>query len=82
LAPRRLRKPRTWRRLTVAECRAIQGPGIAVGYRVQVGRQQWLIYRSLARTANRSVLGQNLSQEFVAARFDTHGRIEALIEIE
>ncbi len=82
LAPARLAKPRTWRRLTVAAQRVVQKPDAAVGFRVQVGRRQWLIYRSLQPAANRSVLGQNLSQEFVAARFNTDGHIEPLIEIE
>lgn len=82
LASKRLQRPRTWRRLTIAENRVLQGPDIAVGHRIQAGGQQWLIYRSLAKPANRSVLGQNLSQEFVVARFDKDGLIHKLIEIE
>ncbi len=55
---------------------------VAVGYRVQVGKQQWLFYRSLAKAANRSLLGQNLSSEFFVARFDSQGDAQELIEIE
>jgi len=82
LRPRRMQWKRTWRQLTVAEKLETVTPDVAAGYRVQIGRRQWLFYRSLARPANRSVLGQNLSQEFVAARFDMQGEIDEIIEIE
>jgi hypothetical protein len=82
LAPRRVAQQRTWRQLTVAEDLLVQPHDVAVGYRVQLGYDQWLIYRSLARRGNRSVLGQNLADEFVAARFDAEGSLEALIEVE
>jgi hypothetical protein len=82
LASRRWVEKRTWRRLTVAERLEIQPREVAVGYRVQLGRKQWLIYRSLAPSGNRTVLGQNLSEEFVVGRFDTDGSLAELIEIE
>ncbi len=82
LLSRRWLEKRTWRQLTVAEQLEIQGPDIAAGFRVQLGRKQWLIYRSLAPRSNRTLLGQNLSQEFVTARFDDEGCLQELIEIE
>ena len=82
LAPPRVSTRRTWRQLTVAEHLTSQPRDVAVGYRVQLGNTQWLFYRSLAPRSNRSVLGQNLSNEFVAARFDLDGGLEELIEIE
>lgn len=82
LDPKRIKKQITWRRLTVAERLEIQPPENAVGYRVQVGVSQWLIYRSLTERGNRSVLGQNFSTEFVAAQFSREGEIEKLVEIE
>jgi hypothetical protein len=81
LAKRRFKKPRTWRRLTVAERLVIQPAEAAVGYRVQAGTEQWLFYRSLAKAANRTVLGQNLASEFVAARFTSKGFAEELVSI-
>jgi hypothetical protein len=42
---------------------------------------QWLFYRSLTRPANRTLLGQNLSNEFFAARFDRDGEAEELIGV-
>lgn len=82
LDPRRQGKPVTWRRLTVAESLHAVPSDIAVGYRVQIGTSQWLFYRSLAPRGNRTVLGQNFSTEFVAARFPTSGVAEKMLEIE
>jgi len=80
--PKRLVRPATWRRLTVAENREIVEHEDAVGYRVQSGAQQWMIYRSLADRGNRTLLGQNLVSEMLVARFKTSGEIEPLLEIE
>ena len=68
LAPRRLSHELTWRQLTVAQDRKIEPRDVAVGYRVQIGNPQWLIYRSLADQASRSLLGQNLSSNFRCSR--------------
>lgn len=80
--PRRAGRRRTWRQLTVAASLEIQPADVAVGYRVQLGREQWLIYRSLAQRANRTLLGHNLSTESLVARFDRSGEVEPLIEVE
>jgi len=79
---RRHRSRFTWRQLTVAESLAIQPPEVAVGYRVALGNRQWLIYRSLGRPGNRTLLGHNLSTEMLVARFHKSGEVEPLIEIE
>ena len=82
LDPKRLRKPRTWRQLTVGEQLHLVRRDEAAGFRVQIGKQQWVIYRSLNGTANRTFLGQNVINEFLVARFLNDGEIETLIEIE
>ncbi|HMP06256.1 MAG TPA: hypothetical protein PJ982_07905, partial [Lacipirellulaceae bacterium] len=83
LAPSRVNKPCTWRQLTVAESLRIVAPDEAVGYRVQCGRDQWIYYRSQAACGNRTVLGQNTSNECLIARFlPKTGGIEELLEIE
>jgi hypothetical protein len=82
LDTRRMTRRRTWRQLTVATALQVTPPDVAVGYRVQCGRDQWLIYRSLATPANRSVLGQNLSSDFLASRFLRTGEIVEIVEIE
>lgn len=78
----RIRRQLTWRRLTVAEKLEVQPADVAAGYRVQVGARQWMFYRSLERTTNRSLLGQNICSEFIASRFTANGESEHLVEIE
>ncbi|MCA9189867.1 MAG: hypothetical protein R3E01_14740 [Pirellulaceae bacterium] len=82
LHPQRLRKTLTWRQLTVGENLNIVPRQSAVGYRVQVGGEQWLVYRSLTAPKNRTLLGQNLATEFLVGRFLEDGTVEKLIEIE
>jgi hypothetical protein len=82
LAPRRIARPATWRRLTVAEDRRIVPAELAVGYRVQVGTQQWLFYRSLGPQSSRTLLGHHLVTEFLSARFNRSGQVEPIMEIE
>ncbi|MCA9175618.1 MAG: hypothetical protein KDB14_14135 [Planctomycetales bacterium] len=72
----------TWRQLTVAENLMIQPPSVAAGFRAQFGGFQWLFYRSLAKVAPRTLLGQHLNNEFFAARFLPDGEVEELICVE
>jgi hypothetical protein len=82
LRSRRMTRPLTLRQLTVAENRQEQPNESAVGYRVMIGKQQWLIYRSLGPAGNRTLLGHNLTTEMLVARFDRDGEVEPLVEIE
>lgn len=82
LDPARFRRRLTWRSLTVAESLAAVPAERAVGYRVAIGKQQWIIYRSLAAKGNRTLLGHNLSTETLVARFAHDGEVTPLIEIE
>lgn len=77
----RLKKALTWRKLTVAENLQILPADSAAAFRLQIGKQQWVFYRSLDRPANRTVLGLNLMSEFLAARFQKDGEIETLVDI-
>lgn len=73
----------TWRQLTVAQALENQPDDVAAGYRVQCGKQQWLVYRSLDKPANRTVMGQNLSLECLVAKFlGPGGEIDELLEVE
>ncbi|MCA9102728.1 MAG: hypothetical protein KDA63_16325 [Planctomycetales bacterium] len=72
----------TWRQLTVAQDLKIQPASVAVGYRSQIGKKNWLVYRSLAQPAPRTVLGQHLGTEFLFARFGRDGKLKQLIEVE
>jgi hypothetical protein len=82
LNPRRMTMPCTWRQLTVAESRSNVSRDVAAGFRVMIGRRQWLVYRSLGRNANRTLLGHNLSSETLVGRFLSTGLVEPLVEIE
>jgi hypothetical protein len=73
---------RTWRQLTVGESLQIVPCDAAVGYRAQSGADQWLFYRSLGPTGNRTVLGQNIAGEFYAGRLKPSGKFVEWIEIE
>jgi hypothetical protein len=79
---KRAGKERTWRQLTVAEWMEIVPRDVAVGFRAQAGRDQWLFYRSLAPAGNRTLLGQNIAGEFTAGRFHSDGEYDEWIEIE
>lgn len=82
LDPRRRSRPVTWRQLTVAEDRVAQPADEAVGYRIQIGKEQWIVYRSLADVGNRTLMGHNLVSQFLTARFSRTGEVEAIVEVE
>ncbi len=69
-------------RLTVAESLEVVPSDVAVGYRVQCGDDQWVVYRSLKEPANRTVLGQNTAAELFVARFFRTGECEELLAID
>jgi hypothetical protein len=82
LDPLRVRRGLTWRRLTVAENLVVVPRDVAAAFRVQVGHEQWLFYRSLAPRGNRTFLGQNYSSEFVCTRFLPSGEAKDILAVE
>ena len=68
--------------MTVAENREIVARDQATGFRVQVGRDQWLVYRSFQQPSNRTLLGHNLVSELLVGRFTKKGTVESLVEVE
>jgi len=78
----RKKQPLTWRHLAVGEERRAVSRDAAVGYRVQVGLEQWLVYRALRSRGNRTILGQNLATEFKVGRFLADGDVKTIVEIE
>lgn len=80
--PRRIRKPITWRQLTVGENLAAVPRDIATGYRIQCGNEQWLLYRSLAPVANRSVMGHNTYGSFVCGCVKPDGSVKDILTME
>lgn len=82
LSPKRSLKPRTWRQLTVAESLKIVGPNVAVAYRVQVGKQQYVFYRSMDEPQNRTFFGENVNTEMFLGRLEKNGTMTELVQIE
>lgn len=80
--PKASLKPRTWRQLTVAEKLNIVQDDVARAFRVRVGDQQWVIYKSFAEPGNRTFLGQNHHCDFFMGRFLEDGNVEELISLE
>lgn len=80
--PQRIGRPLTWRQLTVADTRLILPPHQAVGYRVQSGLEQWLVYRALDVARNRTLLGCNVSCEFLLGRVKKSGEVARTLEIQ
>lgn len=79
----RFGKQRTWRQLTIAELLETVPADVAVGYRIQSAKEQWLIYRSLGKRGNRTLLGQNFSSEMFLGKFNApDGTNEEYLEIE
>ncbi len=73
----------TWRRLTVGEELRIVGPDEATAFRVQIGADQWLLYRTLAAATRRTALGMHTMADFYAGRFDADdGEVDTLVEVE
>lgn len=80
---RRFKRKRTWRQLTVGDQLRIVGRNEAVGYRVQVGSEQWMLYRSLAGQKCRTVLGKHILAGFFCSRFDpSDGNHEELVTVD
>ncbi|QDU36939.1 hypothetical protein Mal4_12400 [Maioricimonas rarisocia] len=82
-SPERHDSPVDWAPLTVAEDGQILSPSAAAASRVRVGRQQWLMYRSLTSgKIARTVLGYHTSHETVIGRVDRRGDVEPLVLVE
>lgn len=81
-SPNRFNKQRTWRQLTIAAALERVSPDVAVAYRVQCGKDQWVAYRSLDPPGNRTFMGHNLSSECLFGRFLSTGEVDEYFEIE
>ncbi|MEM6474031.1 MAG: hypothetical protein AAF802_31060 [Planctomycetota bacterium] len=81
---KRLRKPRTWRPLTVGEQLRLLSTSEASAFRLQVSSSHWLFYRSLARAElPRTFFGKHMIADFYCARFDPEEQsYEDLVTVE
>lgn len=80
--PARIGRPLTWRQLSVADTRRNLPRHQAAAFRIQAGLEQWLLYRALDMPRNRTVLGCNLSCEFLVGRVGKDGVVARTLEIE
>jgi hypothetical protein len=82
-SPKRSGQPAEWMRLTVAEDSQPVLPAAAAGYRIRVGKSQWLLYHSLTPPrVPRTAIGLHTNSETVLARLNSSGEIESLVEVE
>ncbi|MGL4942798.1 MAG: hypothetical protein ACRC46_06370 [Thermoguttaceae bacterium] len=77
----RLKRPYTWRHLTVGENLRAVTRDEASGYRLACGDDQFLLYRSHTEQRNRTVLGHNLVSELLLAKFSAEDGVEVIAEI-
>jgi hypothetical protein len=82
LCNRHAKKAYTWRQLTVAQNLEVVQRDVAVAYRVQIDKDQWLIYRTLADAARRTALGMHTLSDFFAGRVKNNGDLDTLVEVE
>lgn len=79
---RRFDRPRTYRQLTVADDLRIVDPDEALAYRIQIGSEHWVVYRTLRGHRPRTFLGKHLIADFHCGRFSPgEGIIDDLVTI-
>jgi hypothetical protein len=72
-----------WRALTVTETGKVVSPDRAAGHRLRLGRQQWLIYKTLDVPDDaRAVLGLHTRYESVIGVFDSRGTVDPIVMVE
>jgi hypothetical protein len=80
---KRFTKARTWRQLDVCYQLASVGPDQATGFRLQIGKQHWIMYRSMAEAVPRTFFGKQLIADFYLGRFDPRRRsYEDLVTVD
>ncbi|MCA9132151.1 MAG: hypothetical protein KDA45_03320 [Planctomycetales bacterium] len=76
------KKPFTWRRLTVGEDLRVVSSDEAAAFRVQLGNEQWVFYRSLAAAKRRTAVGIHTLSDFLAARLHAvDGSTDTFLEV-
>ncbi|MCL2744320.1 MAG: hypothetical protein FWE67_10755 [Planctomycetaceae bacterium] len=82
LHPQRFGTDCNWKPLTVGEERQKVSPDGAAAFHFQLGKQDFLLYRSMSAPANRTFFGHNLIDDFCFARFDAKKGVEGLVEVQ
>ena len=72
-----------WRSLTVTQNRKILTPAESAAFRLQLGKQQWLIYRRIREFQQlQTVLGLHTGNETVIADVGGRGRIKPILLVD
>ena len=80
---KRFTKARTWRQLDVCYQLASVRPDQAAGFRVQIGKQHWIMYRSMGEAVPRTFFGKQMIADFYLARFNPRERsYEDLVTVD
>ncbi len=83
LNSRRVARPCTWRPLTVGENREPVGEDVAVGRKLQLGREQYVFYASTSqRPAIRTILSRCLLSDFMIGKFTAARGVETILDVE
>lgn len=83
LNSRRVARPCTWRPLTVGENREPVGEDVAVGRKLQLGREQYVFYASTSqRPAIRTILSRCLLSDFMIGKFTASRGVEPILDVE
>ncbi|HMP78591.1 MAG TPA: hypothetical protein PKD54_04010 [Pirellulaceae bacterium] len=82
LDAQRCARPLTWRRLTVGENMQRVPSDQALAIRFQLGKQAFVIYRSLSGLRNRTYLGVNVFSELALGKVDRQGQVQQLLMVE
>lgn len=80
---RRAARPCSWRALTVGESLRVASDDAAVGRKIQLGRERFVLYASTSpRPAIRSVLGRNLLSDFMFGKFFADRGVQPIVDVE
>ncbi|MBQ9812750.1 MAG: hypothetical protein IJM54_05505 [Thermoguttaceae bacterium] len=72
----------TWRPLTVGEKTQVVDEDSAVGRKIQLGREQYVLYASTSpRPAVRSVIGANLLSDFMFGKFTAKIGVDSIVNV-
>lgn len=82
-SPARQKDPAEWRGLTTTENATVIPGDIAQGYRIKVGKSQWLIYRSMIPPEDaRAVLSLHTSHETSINTVTPKGEIVPILMVD
>lgn len=83
LNPYRAARECAWKPLTVGERREVAARDAAVGYKLQLGAEQYVLYVSTSiEPAIRSILSRNLLSDFMFGKFLPTSGVRPIVDVE